>query len=201
MSAMAGEFTPPPLPPPPPRKWPWVLGAIGVLAIGITALIWRPFPTEEERQYFGWWYGWERVDELNARAWVAEMRDDGRIQIHFGHYMRPRVSAPWKFTTSWLTGTWRVRGKMQRFLTEDPEHPTNTWAKIQRIQETGHWRQEQFYRTIEINERQMRYEEVQLGKVYRSLRSKTPVSLPNEPSDPELWKTIGQMPGAKPPLR
>jgi hypothetical protein len=198
---MSETALPPPLPPAPPRRWPWVLAIVLVMAAAIVALTWRPFPTDEERKYFGWWYGWERTDDRNARAWIAELREDGQVRIQFARYSQQMPGAGWQTYFNAEIGTWRVRNGTQEFATEDPEHPIGLAAKIQRFQETGHWRREHFYRTQEIAEREMRYQEVTQGKVYHSLHSMSPVTFPAEPLPPEHWPTTAGLSATKQPLR
>ena len=191
---------PPPLPPPARKKWPWVLAILGVIAVGLTAILWRPFPTEEERKYFGWWYGWESTDDTNARAWIAEMRENGEVHLQHANYSRKSAAAKWELRYSGEIGTWRVRNGMQRFATENPENVLSAAEKFRRFQDNGHWRHEEYYRTLEINEREMRYESLQWGVKYHSLHSKTAVTFPNEPLPPEQWKTAATPVEAKPRL-
>lgn len=191
---MLAAPVPPPLPPPARRKWPWVLAILGVIAVGLTAILWRPFPTEEERKYFGWWYGWQPTDDTNARAWIAEMRENGELHLQHVNYTRKNTGAKWEMRYSGEIGTWRVRKGMQRFATENPERPIDTAEKIRRFSDNGHWKNEQYYRTLEINEREMRYEAVESGVKYHSLRSNAAVTFPTEPLSPEKWKTTEAKP-------
>jgi hypothetical protein len=179
---------PPPLPPPARRWWPWVLGSLVFIAIVITAVIYRPFPTDEEKKYFGWWYGSEFNDTNHPRAWVAHFREDGRLEVAYGEYWRDPDTKKWVLTAAEELGSWRIKKGVQCLASENPKRPPGWWERIERLQNTGDWRRVHYYRTTEINEREMRYESVTDGHEFRALRSTAAVPLPPEPLPPEKWK-------------
>ena len=181
--------SPPPLPRPKRRRWPWLAAAGACVAVVLTVALHGRFPTDEERRYFGWWYGSETVDEDRARAWLAEFADNGEIRIQFRDYRRASATEPWVIKDTRETGHWRVRDGVQRFTTQDPTRKEGWLEKAERLQRTGHWQRVHFYRTTEINEREMRYEALSYGTLYHALRSTKAVPFPAEPLPPEKWPT------------
>jgi hypothetical protein len=172
------------------RRTGWIVGACVALVIGIAfARAYHPFPSDEERKYFGWWYGWEKLDDDNARAWVAEFRDDGELHIKFGQYHRVNADKDWQFTTGEEEGTWRVRDGIQRLVSDDPRRPVSWIERIQRWQESGDFHRRHSYRTTLINERELHYTSLSEGTDYQSLHSSVAIDLPPEPLPPEKWPT------------
>jgi hypothetical protein len=179
--------SPPPLPRPKAHRWAWVAAA-GACVVIVFALVWQArFPSEEERKYFGWWYGSETIDEDNARSWIAEFAGDGELRIQFRHYRRAGSREPWVTKDNREDGHWRVHDGVQRLTSHDPARKEGWLEKADRFQRTGHWQRVHFYRTTEINDREMRYEAMVFGTHYHALRSPRPLAFPAEPLPPEKW--------------
>jgi hypothetical protein len=171
------------------RRLGWIVAAVVLLIFGLAFFrAYHPFPSDEERQYFGWWYGWETFnDENHARAWVAEFRDDGTLHIKFGQYNRVNAEKDWQFSSSEEHGTWRVRQGVQHLVTEDPQRRASRAERIVRWLETGYAQRRHSYRTTLINDHELHYTSIEYGTEYRSRHSLTAVELPAQPAPPEQW--------------
>ncbi len=171
-----------------PRRAGWIVAAVVVLFLALAvARSYHPFPSDEERQYFGWWYGWEKLDDNAARAWVAEFRDDGTLHIAFGQYARVNAEKDWVFSSTEEVGTWRVRNGVQHLVSDDPHYKVTWPERVQRWLETGYSHRRHSYRTTLINDRELHYTSIDFGTEYQSLHSRTPVELPQQPAPPEQW--------------
>ncbi len=196
MNAVA-DSVPPLLPGRKPRRWPWIAGvACALVGVAIFALVYRKFPSDEERKYFGWWYGMEMEDETAASSWAAEFREDGTLRIKFGRYHRVNADKAWQFSSVEEIGRWRVRDGVQHLSTDDPEHPPNWFTRLERWQETGDTRRQHYYRTTSIDAREMNYLALPAGPDFHALHSQAPVELPTEPLPPEKWPTTAPRPRA-----
>ncbi len=181
------------------HPWTWLAAiAIAVLAIAAVARGYHRFPSDEERKYFGWWYGLESLDDSNARGWIAEFRDDGSLHITFGRWHRVNAEKAWQFSSSEETGRWRVRDNLQQLASEDPARHVSWVERIQRFQETGSVRRLHSYRTTLINEHELRYVAVADGTAFRSLHSRVAVEMPSEPLPPEQWSVAPGSAGTAP---
>lgn len=189
---------PPQLPRPKASRWPrFVVAGCALVAVVLFASLYRHFPSDEERKYFGWWYGVQFEDETEAHAWVAEFREDGTIRIQFGRYHRVNSEKAWQLQSNEETGRWRVRDGVQHLVTEDPAHPAPWYTRFERWQDTGDARRQHYYRTTQIDEHELRYTALPDGPDYRARHAKAAVELPPEPSEPEKWNVSGPTAGAR----